>query len=73
VTSIQYYGTGRRKNATARVFLRPGGGEIKVNDRSLDEYFKRESLKLIIRQVELDRRRLTEWRRLPCTGAGEYT
>jgi small subunit ribosomal protein S9 len=50
VTSIQYYGTGRRKNATARVFLRPGGGEIKVNDRSLDEYFKRESLKLIIRQ-----------------------
>jgi small subunit ribosomal protein S9 len=50
VTAIQYYGTGRRKNATARVFLRPGGGEIKVNDRSLDEYFKRESLKLIIRQ-----------------------
>ncbi|MCI0656175.1 MAG: 30S ribosomal protein S9 [Acidobacteria bacterium] len=50
MTSIQYYGTGRRKNATARVFLRPGGGEIKVNDRSLDEYFKRESLKLIIRQ-----------------------
>lgn len=50
MTSIQYYGTGRRKNATARVFLRPGAGEIKVNDRSLDEYFKRESLKLIIRQ-----------------------
>ena len=50
MTSIQYYGTGRRKHATARVFLRPGGGEIKVNDRSLDEYFKRESLKLIIRQ-----------------------
>lgn len=50
MTAIQYYGTGRRKNATARVFLRPGGGEIKVNDRSLDEYFKRESLKLIIRQ-----------------------
>jgi small subunit ribosomal protein S9 len=50
VTSIQYYGTGRRKNATARVFLRPGAGQIKVNDRSLEEYFKRESLKLIIRQ-----------------------
>jgi len=50
VTSIQYYGTGRRKHATARVFLRPGLGEIKVNDRSLDDYFKRESLKLIIRQ-----------------------
>ena len=50
MTSIQYYGTGRRKNATARVFLRPGAGQIKVNDRSLEEYFKRESLKLIIRQ-----------------------
>jgi small subunit ribosomal protein S9 len=50
VTSIQYYGTGRRKHATARVFLRPGAGAIKVNDRSLEDYFKRESLKLLIRQ-----------------------
>ena len=50
MASIQYYGTGRRKNATARVFLRPGNGDIKVNERTLDEYFKRESLKLIIRQ-----------------------
>jgi small subunit ribosomal protein S9 len=47
---MQYYGTGRRKHATARVFLRPGAGEIKVNDRPLDQYFKRESLKLLIRQ-----------------------
>jgi small subunit ribosomal protein S9 len=50
VASIQFYGTGRRKHATARVFLRPGAGEIKVNDRTVDDYFKRESLKLIIRQ-----------------------
>jgi len=50
VTSIQYYGTGRRKHATARVFLRPGSGEIRINDRVLDDYFKRESLKLVIRQ-----------------------
>jgi small subunit ribosomal protein S9 len=50
VTSMEYYGTGRRKHATARVFLRPGGGEIRINDRSLDDYFSRESLKLIIRQ-----------------------
>jgi len=50
VTSIQYYGTGRRKHATARVFLRPGTGEIRINDRGLDQYFKRESLKLVIRQ-----------------------
>jgi len=50
VTSIQYYGTGRRKHATARVFLRPETGEIPINDRVLDDYFKRESLKLVIRQ-----------------------
>jgi small subunit ribosomal protein S9 len=50
VTSIQYYGTGRRKHATARVFLRPGSGAIQVNSRPLDDYFKRESLKLLIRQ-----------------------
>ena len=50
MTSIQYYGTGPRKHATARVFLRPGTGEIRINDRVLDEYFKRESLKLVIRQ-----------------------
>jgi small subunit ribosomal protein S9 len=50
VTAIQYYGTGRRKHATARVFLRPGAGNIQVNNRPLEQYFKRESLKLIIRQ-----------------------
>ena len=50
MTLMQYYGTGRRKHATARVFLRPGGGEIRVNSRPLDDYFKRESLKLLIRQ-----------------------
>ncbi len=50
MTSIQYYGTGRRKHATARVFLRPGAGAIQVNSRPLDDYFKRESLKLLIRQ-----------------------
>ena len=50
MTSIQYYGTGRRKHASARVFLRPGTGEIRINDRGLDDYFKRESLKLVIRQ-----------------------
>ncbi len=50
MASIQYYGTGRRKNATARVFLRPGTGEIQINKRPLDDYFRRESLKLMIRQ-----------------------
>ena len=36
---IQYYGTGRRKSAIARVFLRPGSGEFKVNDKAFDTYF----------------------------------
>jgi small subunit ribosomal protein S9 len=36
---IQYYGTGRRKTSVARVFLRPGGGDFKVNDKPFDEYF----------------------------------
>jgi small subunit ribosomal protein S9 len=36
---VQYYGTGRRKSAIARVFLRPGTGQFKVNDRNYDEYF----------------------------------
>jgi small subunit ribosomal protein S9 len=37
--SLQYYGTGRRKSAIARVFLRPGSGEFKVNGKACDEYF----------------------------------
>src|SRR5690606_9975999 len=45
-----YYGTGRRKTATARVFLRPGQGNIFVNDRSLDEFFGRKTARMIVRQ-----------------------
>ena len=48
--AIQYYGTGRRKTSTARVFLRPGTGAIQVNDRAFDQYFPNETLKMIIRQ-----------------------
>ena len=47
---LQYYGTGRRKNAAARVFLRPGSGKFVVNDRQFDEYFPSEMLKMVIRQ-----------------------
>jgi small subunit ribosomal protein S9 len=50
VSEIQYYGTGRRKRATARVYLRPGAGEIKVNRRSLDSFFPNDVLKMLIRQ-----------------------
>lgn len=44
------YGTGRRKNATARVFIRPGSGSITVNSRPLDEFFGRETARMIVRQ-----------------------
>jgi small subunit ribosomal protein S9 len=44
------YGTGRRKTSAARVFLRPGTGKITVNDRPLDEFFGRETGRMIVRQ-----------------------
>ncbi len=46
----QNYGTGRRKSSTARVFMRPGKGEIVINKRSLDQYFGRETARMIVRQ-----------------------
>ena len=46
----RYYGTGRRKSSVARVYLVPGKGEIKINKRSIDEYFGLETLKVIVRQ-----------------------
>jgi small subunit ribosomal protein S9 len=46
----QNYGTGRRKSSTARVFLRKGNGAIMVNDRPLDQYFGRETARMIVRQ-----------------------
>jgi small subunit ribosomal protein S9 len=45
-----YYGTGRRKTSAARVYLRPGKGEIKVNGRPLDTFFGRETARMIVRQ-----------------------
>ncbi len=45
-----YYGTGRRKTSAARVHLRPGSGQIKVNGKSLDEFFGRETARMIVRQ-----------------------
>ena len=50
MAEIQYYGTGRRKSATARVYLRPGAGEVKVNHKAFDRYFPNETLRMIIRQ-----------------------
>jgi small subunit ribosomal protein S9 len=45
-----HLGTGRRKTSTARVYLKPGKGEIKINSKSLDEYFGRETARMIVRQ-----------------------
>ena len=49
-TSQQYYGTGRRKSAVARVFLRPGKGRIVVNGKPVEEFFSRETGRMIVRQ-----------------------
>ncbi len=49
-TTQQNYGTGRRKSSTARVFLRKGSGRILINDRPLDEFFGRETARMIVRQ-----------------------
>jgi len=47
---LHYYGTGRRKTATARVFLRPGSGETTVNGRSLEDFFHNPTLRMIVKQ-----------------------
>jgi small subunit ribosomal protein S9 len=50
MAEAQYYGTGRRKTSTARVFVKRGGGQITVNGTSLDNYFGRETARMIVRQ-----------------------
>ena len=52
-TTVQYLGTGRRKSSVARVFLRPGKGDIKVNDRAFENYFPTESAQALVRQALL--------------------
>lgn len=48
--SEQFYSTGRRKSSSARVFMRVGSGQININKRSLDEYFGRETGRMLVRQ-----------------------
>ena len=50
MSKTHYYGTGRRKTSTARVFLTDGTGEIKVNNRPLDRFFGRQTARMIVRQ-----------------------
>ena len=49
-SSAQNYGTGRRKSSTARVFLRKGDGKITINDRTIEDFFGRETARMIVRQ-----------------------
>ena len=50
MSTTNYYGTGRRKTSTARVFVRPGSGAITVNSKPLDEFFGRQTARMIVRQ-----------------------
>lgn len=50
MADIQYYGTGRRKTSTARVYLRPGSGGFKINRKEFDQYFPNQALRMVIRQ-----------------------
>jgi len=50
MAATQYYGTGRRKTSTARVYLRPGTGTIQINKRSIEVYFGRETARMVVRQ-----------------------
>jgi small subunit ribosomal protein S9 len=50
LSELSYYGTGRRKTAAARVFLRPGSGGVTVNDRTLDHFFPNDVLRMIVKQ-----------------------
>ena len=49
MAKVQYYGTGRRKKSIARVRLVPGDGNVTINDRSIDDYFGLETLKVIVK------------------------
>jgi len=68
----QYYGTGRRKSSSARVFLRPGTGNIVINKRSLEEYFGRETARMVVRQA-LEHVEMTEKFDLHITVSGGTT
>jgi small subunit ribosomal protein S9 len=50
MATTQNYGTGRRKSSTARVFLRKGSGNLTINERPIDEFFGRETARMIVRQ-----------------------
>ena len=59
MSDTQFYGTGRRKSSTARVFMKPGTGAITINKRPIDEFFGRETACMIVRQP-LEKLEMTE-------------
>lgn len=65
----QYYGTGRRKSSTARVFIRPGNGQISINKSGINEFFGRETSRMIVRQP-LELTGLTDRFDITCTVKG---
>jgi small subunit ribosomal protein S9 len=70
--SESYYATGRRKSSTARVFLKKGGGDITVNNRPLDQYFGRQTARMIVRQA-LESVNLSDQFDVNCTVTGGGT
>ncbi|GAB2180071.1 30S ribosomal protein S9 [Denitratisoma sp. agr-D3] len=67
-----FYGTGRRKTAVARVFMKPGSGKITVNDKPVDEFFSRETGRMVVRQpLELVQHVSTFDIMVNVTGGGE--
>mgnify|MGYP000966315951 CR=1 FL=1 len=68
-----HYGTGRRKSAVARVFIKPGKGAFIVNDKPVDEYFGRETGRMVVRQpLELTNHATTFDVRVNVVGGGEF-
>ena len=65
------YATGKRKNAVARVWIKPGGGQVTVNEKPVEEYFARPVLRMILRQPLLVADRATQYDvTITCTGGG---
>src|SRR5207245_10091358 len=68
-----YYGTGRRKSAVARVFIKPGKGDFIVNDRPAKEYFARETGQMVVRQPLVLTDKLTQFDvMVNVSGGGEF-
>ncbi len=73
MAQLQYMGTGRRKTSVARVRLVPGDGHVQINQRSMDEYFGLETLKLIVKQPLMVTNTLTHYNVLANVRGGGFS